>query len=905
MMKTALYTILFLLFPLGMNAQGGLRQQVAKKQTVTAGNGEKNVPIRKTITAASKPKNEPDTVYCITTKKQHGWFMPLDVVTKEQGRKNGGYLMFTRKNALGHWTKFEKFDSYGNRSTAGFRPYILSEDDPQGDKNWIQRVKTGCICEIIADPQGENVVQERVYDKDMNLVYSFSHTPVGKGKYIGTYKDVYGLPAEMRIDSTFTYGTLVVITEDKWGNDSTIEFVDAKGVPKNNSDGAGMHVYIHDKNGRVIRNGSANHKGEFIIDNWGNCGGESIYDDKTGLCTAAINMDNHWKPIPLPNLRKEAGWGAGTTKRLYKYDNDRRLIEEKFVTLENKPDTNVYGTHRIVRTYDDFGNVTSYTGYGIDGKLAPFDQYGEAKVLYRYDDMGRYVYGEFFDKESMPLSGPERTCIYKNEYVDDGSTKTIKWTWNDGHLDTLYYKHSTKDWKFIKYSDNIIEIDSISKYGYTRDEAYYDHSMNPISLKDFGSTTTPYHRRRTVERSNGKYIEFVTEVWDANYEYTGQYPFSILIRDTTSYHEIRSYYDSELRLVDTYIQDYSSNWQLSSQSDVNAFGVICRAGGDASVRCYSAEVLHSQKGEYATLIGKDEFGEPDYISSHDVVYYYKRISKTVGKFYDVDNNEITDFDKFRNECPKAMSIEVTDSSAYDLGLKDNDIILRYGESYQIEDSLNYHDFVGAWSLAQCMEAPVEKQLLLFRINPETKEYGVVSLTLPKGNPSQLGFIAHPTYKTPKQRMRIQESITAYCKQCSDNGTTCLWNTNIAPSDKNKSIVVAFPEMYRANRYKPYPLQITDPSIILAYNVPTISKCWSFGQNAESLDNIISFRKNSQIVHPFDMYCLKNGNSFEKHNFTDILIGIDFFDYKVSKSQYEYLEKQYKLAEKQIKKEMHK
>ena len=566
----------------------------------------------------------------------------------------------------------------------------------------------------------------------------------------------------------------------------------------------------------------------------------------------------------------------------------------------------MYGTHRIVRTYDDFGNVTSYTGYGTDGKLAPYDQYGEAKALYRYDDMGRVVYAEYFDKESMPLSNPERTCSYKNEYADDGSTKTIKWTWKDGHLDTLYYKHSTKDWIYTKYTDNIVEIDSLSQSGYIRDEAYYDYSMNPISLKDLGFTTTPYHRKRTVERSKGKYIEYVTECWDANNEYTGQYPFSILIRDTTSHHEFRRYYDSELRLADTYIQDYSSNWQLSSQSDVNAFGVICRAGGDASVRLYSADIFYSQKGEYASFIAKDEFGEPDYISSSSVVYYYQRISKKGGnKFYDVNNNEITDFDNFRNECPKAMSIEVTDSSAYGLGLKDNDIILRYGDSYQMEDSLNYHDFVGAWSLAQCMEAPREKRLLLFRINPDTKEYGVVSLTLPKGNPSQLGFIAHSTYKTPKQRMRIQESITAYCKQCSDNGTTCLWNTNIAPSDKNKSIVVAFPEMYRANRYKPYPLQITDPSIILAYNVPTISKCWSFGQNAESLDNIIAFRKNSQIVHPFDMYCLKKGNSFEKHNFTDILIGFDFFDYKVSKSQYEYLEKQYKLAEKQIKKEMHK
>lgn len=890
--------LLCLVLPPAICAQS-IRQQVGKKETETVVKPQPQKPTGGT-SIQTKPKAEPDTVYCLSAKKQHGWFYPMDILSLDTARKHGGYIMFTRKNITGHWTRLETFDAYGNRKPLGFRPYILSDDDPRGDQNWINKVKTGCVCEIIADPLGENVVQERVYDKDMNLVYSFSHTSIGERKYIGTYKDVYGLPAEMRMDSTFTYGTLVVITEDKWGNDSTIEYVDAKGVPKENSNGVGIQFYIHDKDGRVIRQGSANHNGEYVIDNWGNCGTESFYDKNTGKMIASISMDNNWKPMPLPNLRKEAGWSAGTTKRLYKYDEYGRLLEQKFVTIEDTPDTNLYGTHRIVCTHDDFGNITSYTGYDIDGKLAPYDQYGEAKSLYRYDDMGRDVYGEFFDKESKPLSYPKRWCSYNRDYGDNGSSKIINWTWKDGHLDTLYYKHSTKDWIYTKFSDNIIEIDSLDKLGYTRDEAYYDYSMTPISLLDLGIKSTPYHRKRNRELHIGKYIKYITETWNAKGEYTGQSPYLVSFRDTTNNRYFRTVYDSELRLTDTYIHDYSSKGQLKSQSDANAFGIICRAGGNARARLYSAEILYSQKGKYSSLIGKDEFGEPDYISSPNVVYYYQKLaSKGNNTFYDIENNEVTDFYNFRNECPKAMSIEVTDSSAYGLGLMDNDIILRYGESYQIEDYLSYWDFVGSWSVAQCLEAQREKKLLVFRINPETKDYGVVSLTLPKGNPSQLGFIAHITFKTPKQRTRIKESISKYCKQCTEEGTACLWNLNADPVIKDMNIVVAFPDMYRADRFEPYPLQVTDPSIILAYNVPTMGKSWLFGQDADSLNSITSLRKDSKEEHPINFYYTKDGQSLNNKCFTERTIGFSFFNYKVTRSQYKQLEKLAKLAKKDI------
>lgn len=899
MMKTALYTILFLLFPLGMSAQGGLRQQVAKKQTVTAGNGEKETPVRKPTTAAPKPKNEPDTVYCITTKKQHGWFMPLDVVTKEQGRKNGGYLMFTRKNALGHWTKFEKFDSYGNRSSAGFRPYILSDDDPQGDKNWIQRVKTGCICEIIADPQGENVVQERVYDKDMNLVYSFSHTPIGKRKYIGTYKDIYGLPAEMRRDSTFTYGTLVVITEDKWGNDSTIEYVDAKGVPKNNSNGVGIQFYIHDKNGRVIRQGSANHNGEYVIDNWGNCGTESVYDDKTGLPKTTINMDNHWKPIPLPNLREEAGWLAGTTKRLYKYDNDRRQIEERFVTIENKPDTNIYGAHCIKFKYDAFGNRTELAGYDKNGNLAPISVSGEAREIVKYDKKGRLTYAEFYDKNNKLNSTDGYLSRRKDVYgEDDLLEEEVYWAITDGVEDTCYYFKRTNNCYYERYYDGSYEIDSLDEKGRKILTVDYHADGTPLFNKDEG-----FHRKEVRYIDCGKQTTEIIKLFDENHALCGDNPYQSSVYDSLTHQKRIINYDALGKIKDIFVQQWDEgfHWPID-QSDANEFGTICRAGGCSAVRHYNAKVLYTQKKSFASLVGRDEFDEPDYIRSiwkdgDGLLYYYMNFRKGKTIYYDENNQEIRDFDELLDKLPKAMSIEITDSSAYSYGIKDNDIILRYGKSYQIVDSTDYVQFIGDWSIAQMLEAGNEKQILVSRVNMDTKSYDVVSLVLPKGNPSQLGFIAHPITRTQKQRTRQQEAIRAYCKECKEKGAPCLWEQNDDTSPLTKTVVIAFPEMFRAYRQYPYPKAVIDPSLILSYKVPTLSKEWLLGQDVDVFKDAFFSRNSTQVTPTLKLCYTKDWEYVEETDFSDKTIWCRFIDYKVSESTYKELETLLKKAAK--------
>ena len=889
MKKSFLFTI-FLCFPLFVAAQS-LRQQVTERIVKKAKQPQSNIPSNSASVVA---KTDPDTVYCLSTKKQHGWFMPMDVVSLKYAKQHGDYIMFTRKNSASHWTKLETFDAYGNRKSGRWTPYILSNDDPQGDENWIKKVKTGCICEMISDPQGESVVQERVYDKDMNLVFSFSRSPIGERKYIGSYKDVYGLPAEMRKDSTFTYGTLVVITEDIWGNDSLIEYVDAKGTPKNNSNGVGMQFYIYDKDGRDIRQGSANHNGEYVIDNWGNCGTESFYDKKTGKQIASINMDNKWNPIPLPNLRKEAGWSAGITKRLYKYDQYGRLSEQKFVTIENKPDTNMYGTHRIVYTHDKFGNITSYNGYDIDGNLVPYEESGEAKEIIEYDTKGRAIYYEFYDKNNHLLSTDGYLSRLKKVYgSDDNLDEHVRWCILNGKEDTCYYYKRTPNSYYLRHYDGSYKIDSLDNKGRTILTAYYNADGTPSSNGKEG-----FHKEKTTIKEFDKRVTCIYENYDSLGYLTGKYPIRLITHDSVNWTIEHKYFNSCRQMEYTIRNEYRNDFITRiKEIDINSFGNVCRSGGVGTLYYY-ADILKNQRGEYTAGACRDEFGEPDYSSTPS--YYIRFTSKGVVD-YDENNNKIVDFDKFKNICLKAMSIEVTDSSAYALGIKDNDIILCYGESYQLIDTIGYWDFLGKWSVAQIFEAPKNKSVLVFRINPETKDYGLFTFTLPKGNPSQLGFIVHPTFKTQRQHARIQKAISKYCQECVANGTTCLWKSNIDKPTNERNIVVAFSDLLRTNRYQPYPLQVTDPSIILVYNVPTMEKIWLLGQDADKLNNISSLRRDSHEEHPINFYYTKDGQSLDNKCFTESTNGFSFFNYRVTNSQYKQLEKLVKQAKKDIEK----
>lgn len=868
---------MMLSLPASLHAQG-IRQSVglvkekkdkAAKSDETAGKAE--VPDLQLKDALSGQYMN-DTVYCTRTKKQYGWFAPMDTISRECMLHQRVSFRFTHRYPSGRWGKMETVDNQGNLVPGYMSPYILktasADSDSKANADWAAKLKTSCVYEFIADPSGKQIIQERAYDKWGNIVYVYSRVPFREKEdeknsrqyIIGSYKDCYGLPAEMRKDSLFTYGTLVRLTEDRWGNDSIVEYIDAKGKPKLNSDSVAMEVFICDRYGRLLKQQSRDEYGNLTIDNWGNCGNEYVWSADNEVISAT-SMDDNWQPMRMPDRRRIEN-GVGVIKTVYGYDSWKRQVEEAYYTADDVADCDKYGVHRFTYEYDDKGRIRRVTGFDIDGNLAESAS-GIAVTEYTYDDAGRNTGIVFLDKDRKPYSKPEYPSRVLYAYDDAGNMiQEKRYTVYDGK-ETLGYEYRVgENYRYTRWSDNAMGVDSLDAEGRLVRQVYTDWEGNLLD-EGFGYAINEI---TYVPRPYGN--DITSSYYDKNKELCDPgngWAVKEMQSDTISRKNNIRLYDQERRLTATYAEIYDKNGFHIGEDDANAFGITCRAGGVSSVRHYRALIGYSGNGNsFSTLIGRDEFGEPDYISSPWAIYYYMKLSAK-GNNLSMDENSqvITDQGKFKDQCPKMMTIEVTDSAAYRAGLRDNDVILLDGD-YAVDvfalDSVlvSCDDFVRNWTVHSVLDGNRNRSMVVFRIDPETLEYGLVKIGNLKGSPSELGYLAHIRYLTRKQLKRIQACV----KDNMESDNPLVRKQDLAGMDYSgdNMMIMAFTDMYRDVRHCPYAREVTDPSILLGACMNEGNMTWKFGEkSSDSFEKILATRQMRTSAYPVQhFYLTRNG-----------------------------------------------
>lgn len=880
--KPAAVILLLLAVIIPMTAQRlRTRQKTSAPKTTVA----TTRPAKK-VEKASRPKLLlPDTVYSAYTAKQHGWFSPLTILTKEQARLNNKSYRFTNRNAQGRWLKMEVVNGRGNYVGGQMSPYILklntADSDSTANKDWVEKLQTTCIYEFVPSPTGD-ILQERAYDRDHNLVYIYSRTPIGEKdspkKYIGSYRDIYGLPAEMRKDTLnqYTYGTLVMITEDRWGNDSIIEYMDARGIKKPNSDGVAMEIYVSDKSGYLLRQESRNADGYRVIDNAGNCGLE--YEWKEGELWRQQSKDAEWKPICMP-LTSITG---GTSGVEYKYDKYGRQISMGFLDLDGSPKENYFGVARIEDKFNDFGDMVQRRYYGIDGSLQNW-KYGWATERYEYDDKGNGIVAEYLDKNGHPQENDKFLSKIVNEYDNDGKLiKNQKFIGVNGTHQLVYQEINTPFSTHYTYYDGSTQVDSTDSKGRETLSAFYNLDGNRMMGGDgYALKIVKY------EELNKGCIE-TSEYFDEHLRPIGVDGVNGASKIITRMDSISGLKQIWRYLPDgTLFETYIHHWnpkdasEILGQSDANAFGVTTRAGGSSGVNLYYADALKTQKGEFSTLVGRDEFGEPDYIYGDGFLYYYKRIGEGD---YDEFNERIVDVRKMKDELPKVFTIEVVDSIAYRLGFKDNDVIIVDGDYVNIPtNDVELANFKAKRIYAMNGQAQRPRKMIVFRIDPFTKEYDLIEIDGIVGYDSQNGFIAHVKYLTEKQRSRIEEcckkSDLINEKQYSDGKSyDSVRGENLA--------VVEMSEMFRADRIAPYGKQIKDPSVVLAISIPDLGMSWVYGDSIDRIGRMLVTRKKNRPSYPEIIhYVVKDGKHIEKLCTTDQLVMSRIMSVNVNDSIY--------------------
>lgn len=813
------------------------------------------------VSIRKEPRPDEDTLYCTCTKKQHGWFAPLDTISKETAAHRNLSYRFTHRNKAGNWSRMECVNAYGNYVEGCMAPYILklgtaADSDSTANREWIDKLRTSCIYEFIADYTGKNIVQERAYDKEMNLIYTYSRVPVGNNQYIGSYKDSYGLPAEMRNDGEYTYGTLVRITEDEYGNDATIQYIDAKGVPKLNSDSADMEHFVYDRYGHILKQQSRNADGTLAIDNWGNCGVEYVWDDNHNYIRATY-MNERWEPMRMPPNRGSNGRENVITTN-YVYDVYKRQIAEYYTDAQGRPDVNRLGTHKVVTQYDDRGNLIEQRAYDKAGNLSPIDLSGNAIIRFAYDDRGRTTEAFFLDVDQKPVSQPGYMSRFIRRYDPEGKLILERqYAVTDGEERLIGAEEITKEYQYRLWSDGTSRIDSLNDRGETTYIGFYGADGKPKMTDGRASEIYEY------DRQEGR-----TVVTETDYDANGQKVEidgvckTVITTDPASCTLTKLYYDADDWLKESYIQQFDKDFnKLLRQYDANAFSHPTRSGGTADVRYYIGDVVYNQKGKFASLLGRDEFGEPDYINSVSTTYYYqKQSSKSDSKYYDENNRLIEDMNVLRDTLPKVLTIEVVDSAAYARGLRDNDVVLLYGDYTVDLDSIStFYQFRRDWALRCILDARKSKRMVVFRIEDASRNrYGLVEIANLEGTPSELGFVAHIRYLTQKQRNRIRRAIA----DDMTGRSPLLRESDFAKHDDtgNNYIIMAFTDMYRFLRDKPYARQICDPSILLGACIRDREMSWELrsGENTTRFEQMLGSRTHGATAYPtMDFFLTKD------------------------------------------------
>lgn len=214
---------------------------------------ESKLDLSKVISLSMKQGVKEDTLYCTKIGRRKSWIVGIgDTLTKEDAMKRSKYYRLSMKNDHGKWQHIEAMSKTEMRPAYRNMCYYDGFDIGEVDGPLSTSINEISQWFEFSDLEGENMLEERAYDAEGNLILTGMFHRHEDGRIIVCYNDSHGFPVDFKPDDKYTYGHVFAITYDDNGNDHIVEYYDGTGYSRMNAFGCYQYRQVVDERGYIV-----------------------------------------------------------------------------------------------------------------------------------------------------------------------------------------------------------------------------------------------------------------------------------------------------------------------------------------------------------------------------------------------------------------------------------------------------------------------------------------------------------------------------------------------------------------------------------------------------------------------------------------------------------------------------
>ncbi len=600
--------------------------------------------------------------------KRNGWFEGIECISSNEASYRTQYFVLKKK---GRWAKhpyaMKICNGYGNLITDHtLSLYILNqfdETDVGADSAMVEKLKTACQWEFVTNEQKDFVVQERVLDKDGNIICSYNRSKTNDpNMVIGAYYDEYGFPLMIR-DSAYFY---LRTTYDERGFETLMEFFDDQGMPITNKDGVFQTERKYLNNGVEQAQYSRFLDGRRTIDRFSNCGYIHTQFTADSLqVTEAVYIDADL--IPCRSTEDSI------IMQRYKYDEHRRLIEISYWDENGLPDTCAQGMHAICCEYNRYGQRTRIYYLNIDNQpCANRERLIETHT--EYDEWGSFIQQEeIYDTIAY---------LYKSSQSSDGSLFVEYCMIDPSQHDTvcLYsYQKDIKNHKETTFDGFYTIVETYDDYWNLTSLSHFDIDI-PIEINS-------YHKREIIYEYKGDTTFYTDTYYDLNDSVVTPYgDAAITLCMVDSLHKAKSFlrYDEYRNWLGGFKNIFDDNvfTHKIAEESINEKWETVRTYRNNPFY-YRAKLIYpikpSLSKDWVGFYAENEFGDPSLIYDYSDIYYAYYPFQDNSCYYNEDGQRINP--NINNNNNGILAYIEIKQNIPNVKFKDGDIILSCNDWY--------------------------------------------------------------------------------------------------------------------------------------------------------------------------------------------------------------------------------